>query len=467
MKAFSLKSLFALVAIATLATLSSFDLQGASAKAEPVTKAEAEPGILDITNSLVSDRVDGAFDLIDESANNFFHEADTLLALQSPEDYDSLIAQWYEQNVSNAFEDFFKEYIDIDSTSTTESEIPDSVYSARLKKIISPINLGYNDIIKQYIIVYTKRKELMSRILGLSQIYFPMIEEELANAGIPLELRMLPVIESALNPVAVSRMGATGLWQFMYGTGKSYGLEITSFIDQRRDPILATKAACQYLKQMYDLYDDWTLAIAAYNCGPGNVNKALRRAGEGAKTFWDVYNFLPRETRGYLPAFVASTYAYNYHKYHDIEPLAPTLPISTDTLHIDKLLHFEQISTTIDTPIEVIRSLNPQYKMDIIPAIENKTYVLTLPQNDVARYLSMEETIQGKDTIYLAQYMKRDPVSNAKEMQINSVEYRIKSGDTLGAIAVKYGVTVSQIMKWNNIKSPNRLSIGQRIEIYR
>lgn len=401
------------------------------------------------------------------SLNGAFMDADPLAIFEAPADFDSLIAEWYEQNSTNNFESFFKEYIDIDSTVSIDSEIPDSVYAARLKRMVSPINLGYNDIIKRYILVYTNRKTLMSRVLGLSKLYFPMIEQELANAGLPLELKMIPVIESALNPSAVSRMGATGLWQFMYRTGQAYDLEITSFMDERRDPIKSTKAACKYLKDMYAMYNDWSLAIAAYNCGPGNVNKALRRAGEGAKTFWDVYHYLPRETRGYLPAFVASTYAYNYHKAHDIEPIEPNIPILTDTLHIDRLMHFEQISSTIGTPLDIIRSLNPQYKLDIIPATKDKNYVLTIPQSEVTQFILRHNDIVAKDTVYLAEYIKQDTKTGENIIQGNSIQYRIKSGDTLGAIAIKHGVTVSQLMQWNNLKSAHKLSIGQRLDIYR
>ena len=394
-------------------------------------------------------------------------ESEEMQLLYTPEGYDSLLSCWYEQNIVSSFDTFFEDFIDLDSTATLSSDVPDSVYSARLKMIFSPISLGYNDVIKRYIIVYTQtKKELMGRIIGLSQVYFPMIEEELIKADLPVELRMLPVIESALNPVAVSRVGATGLWQFMYSTGKTYGLEITSFIDQRRDPVAATKAACRLLKDLYGLYNDWTLAIAAYNCGPGNVNKALKRAGEGAKTFWDIYPYLPRETRGYMPSFVAATYAYMFHKQHQIEVCAPPLPLSSDTITISRVMHLQQISSTIDIPIETLRELNPQYKLDIIPAVD-KSYALTLPQYDITRYLEHETEIQAKDTVYLAQYLKPNTDPSDRQFNITSLTYRVKSGDTLGAIARRYGVTVSQIMQWNNLKNANRLRIGQLLEIYR
>ncbi|MBE5033434.1 lytic transglycosylase domain-containing protein [Gallalistipes aquisgranensis] len=392
------------------------------------------------------------------------------LAKYTPEIYDSLVSSWYSRNVVSSFDTFFNDFIDLSDDSTAVvSDVPDSVYSSRLKMLLSPIQLPYNQIIKRYLVVYTTtRKSTMERILGLSQYYFPMIEEELCKAGLPLELRMLPVIESALCPTAVSRAGATGLWQFMYGTGRTYGLEITSFVDQRRDPVIATQAACRYLKDLFDLYNDWTLAIAAYNCGPGNINKALKRAGGEAKSYWDIYPYLPRETRGYIPSFIAATYAYTFHKQHQMEPVSPPIPLSTDTIHISRVMHLEQITSTLETPIEVLRSLNPQYKLDIIPALD-KTYTLTLPQYDVARYLDREAEILAKDTLYLAQYLKPSNLdATKKEFSLTSQTYRVKSGDTLGAIARRHGVTVSQLVKWNRLKSSKAiLRIGQRLEIYR
>ncbi|MCD8173518.1 MAG: transglycosylase SLT domain-containing protein [Alistipes sp.] len=383
----------------------------------------------------------------------------------SPERLDSLVSSWYHESVSANYEEYFKQFIDLDSTATVAGELPDTVYRDRLRNLVSPVYLGYNDIVKRYIVAYTQtRKGTMARMIGLSMLYFPMIEQELAAAGVPLELRMLPVIESALNPVAVSRAGATGLWQFMYATGKHYGLEITSYIDQRRDPVASTRAACRYLSDLYGMYNDWTLALAAYSCGPGNVNKAIKRAGGNARTFWDIYDYLPRETRGYVPAFIGATYAFHYHIQHGIEPVYQPLPLAQDTIKIDRLMHLEQVSSTLGLDIETLRALNPQYKMDIIPAA-GKTYELHLPQSEIARYIELESEIHARDTVYLAQYVRKDPVTNQQQFEINATEYRVKSGDTLGAIARRYGVTVAQLQRWNNITDPSRLRIGQRIEI--
>lgn len=390
---------------------------------------------------------------------------------RTPEVYDSLLSRWYEANVVNTYDAFFDEFIDLDSTATLCSDIPDSVYSARLAMIVSPIHIPYNEVVKRYIIRYTTtHKELMRRIMGLSQFYFPLFEQELARQGLPLELRILPIIESALSPVATSRVGASGLWQFMYATGRSYGMEITSFVDQRREPVASTKAACHYLKDLYTLYGDWTLAIAAYNCGPGNINKALKRAGSNANTYWDIYPYLPKETRGYIPSFIAATYAYTFHKQHNIEPLMPPVPMATDTVSVGRLMHLSQVSTTIGTPIETLRALNPQYKLDIIPAVE-KNYPLTLPCYDVTRYIESQADIMAKDTLYLAQYLKQSTSSTTLKSIVSeggsSQSHKVRSGDTLGAIASKYRVTVSQLTKWNHLRTTSTLRIGQIVRIYK
>lgn len=379
---------------------------------------------------------------------------------------DSLLTIWHEQRSSAAFESFFNDFIDIDTTAVYTTNIPDSVYEARLKMILSPIQMPYNDIVKKYIIAYTTHnKAVVSRVLGRSQYYFPIIEQELDAAGLPIELRMLPVVESALSPTAKSHMGATGLWQFMHATGRRYGMEITSFIDQRSDPSASTKAACRFLKDLYSMYGDWTLALAAYNCGPGNVNKAIKRAGGKTKNFWDIYPYLPKETRGYVPSFIAVTYAYNFHQQHNIEPASVPLPLATDTLMINRVMHFKQISSTIGTSIDMIRGLNPQYKLDIIPAT-SKSYVLVLPVNDVSKFIDNEKRIYEKEMLYLAEYIK-PAGAGKKTFSLNSFTYKVKPGDTLSGIASKNGVTVSQLMKWNNLKSAHKLSIGQKLEIYR
>ncbi|MBP3355695.1 MAG: transglycosylase SLT domain-containing protein [Rikenellaceae bacterium] len=394
-------------------------------------------------------------------ASPFFQSED-----QTHEEFDSLVRRWQEYNNSVSFERYFKEFIDIDSTATTGGTTPDSVYAARLQAMLSPIQLPYNSIIKERIDRYVAYKDgVISRILGLSQYYFPIIEEILYREGLPLELKMLPVIESALQPAVRSRAGAVGLWQFIYPTAKNYGFEITSFVDQRCDPVVSTVIACRYLKDLYRIYKDWTLAIAAYNCGPGNVNKAMRRAGDKARTYWDIYHYLPTETRGYVPAFIAATYAYNYHKQHGIEITEPPMPLATDTVSVTRLTHLGQVAETIGVPMETLQLLNPQYTKDIIPAID-KSYSLVLPRADIGKYIELKEEIHAKDSIYLGQYL--NPANLSKTKQAATSGYRIhkvRSGETLGAIARKYGTTVNNIMKWNNLRNADRLSIGQRLEI--
>ncbi len=390
---------------------------------------------------------------------------DRLAVDLSPVQIDSLLAVWRERQTLGAYEEFFSTYVGFDPAAAAAGDrTPDSVYVRRLRDLVSPVQLPYNYIVKGYIDRYTNvRSGTISRILGMAQYYFPLIEEELIKAGLPVELRALPIIESALSPTAVSPMGAAGLWQFMPATGKVYGLEVNSLVDERCDPVLSTRAACRYLKDLYTLYKDWTLAIAAYNCGPGNVNKALARAGDGSRTFWDIYDFLPRETRGYVPAFIGASYAYAYHKLHGIEFTEPPLPLATDTIRVDRLLHLGQVSSTIDIPMETLRQLNPQYKLDIVPAT-TKTYSLVLPQRYVCRYIQQQDSIFAKDSAYLKEYMNPANLEKKRQQRSGTI-YTVKKGDTLGAIARKYRVTTAQLMRWNGIKNANKLRLGQKIRI--
>ena len=380
----------------------------------------------------------------------------------TPAQIDSLVALWREKQTLQSYDTFFNDYIDIDSLASSSDTTPDSVYANRLRALVSPVQLPFNPIVKNYIRRYVDtRYGTINRVLSLSRYYFPLIEEELIKADLPVELRALPIIESALSTTTTSPMGAVGLWQFMPATGKSYGLEINSFVDERRDPVQATRAACRYLKDLYSIYHDWTLAIAAYNCGPGNVNKAMARSG--GKTFWEIYDYLPRETRGYLPAFIGASYAYTYHRLHDIEPEAAPIPLAVDTVRIDHLMHFGQIASTIDLPVETLRLLNPQYKLDIIPAT-TRSYTLVLPQRNVSQYIAHEQEILAKDSMYLKEYINPANIEKKRQERSGTV-YVVKKGDTLGHIARKYHVTVSQIMRWNKIKSANKLRIGQRLRI--
>ena len=379
----------------------------------------------------------------------------------TPAHADSLAEQLKLEQVSNSFQNFFDEYVSEPTTLSSDSAL-DSLYTARLQSLISPIHLPYNELVRSYIKRYTDRSGLMSRVLSLAQYYFPMIEQELIKAELPVELRAMAIIESALQATAVSRVGASGLWQFMPVTARAYGLEVNSMVDERFDPAKSTVAACKYMKDLYNMYDDWSLAIAAYNCGPGNVNKALARTGGNPQSFWDVYWHLPRETRGYVPAFIAASYAYAFHEAHQITYTEPPMPIAVDTIQVTRLLHLGQVASTIDIPTDVLKMLNPQYKLDVIPAT-NKNYALVLPTNRITEYISRQDSIFAKDSIYLKDYL--NPGTVQKKMAEATTIYRVKKGDTLGAIARRYGVTTRQLMTWNNLKSANRLSIGQRLRI--
>ena len=359
-------------------------------------------------------------------------------------------------------QNFFNDYV-CEPTSFSSDASLDSLYTARLNSMVSPIHLPYNELVRSYIKRYTDGSGLMSRVLALAQYYFPMIEEELLRAGLPVELRAMAIIESALQVKAVSRVGASGLWQFMPVTARAYGLEVNSMVDERFDPYKSTKAACKYMKDLYKMYNDWSLAIAAYNCGPGNVNKALARAGGNPQSFWEVYWYLPSETRGYVPAFIAANYAYAYHQAHNITYSEPPMPIAVDTVHVSRLLHLGQVSSTIDVTTDALKMLNPQYKLDVIPAT-NKNYTLILPANRVTDYISRQDSIFAKDSVYLKEYL--NPGAVAKKMtETTTIYYTVKKGDTLGAIAKRYRVTVKQLMTWNRIKSANSLRIGQRLRI--
>ncbi len=386
----------------------------------------------------------------------------------SADQIDSLLAVWRERSQVDQYSNFFENFIALPEEGGIEvnvSSIPDSVLSRRLMDLVSPINLPYNSIVKSYISRYINTKYgTINRIMSLSQYYFPMFEEELIKQDLPVELRAMAVIESALSSTVMSKAGAVGLWQFMPSTGKSYGLEINSLVDERCDPEKSTLAACAFMSDLYKIYNDWSLAIAAYNCGPGNVNKALARAGvkEGG-TFWDIYYYLPRETRGYVPAFIGATYAYAYHQLHGIEFLESPLPLATDTIQINRLMHLGQVAETLELPIEVLRDLNPQYRKDIIPAT-TKEYSLRLPQRYVTKYIENEADIHAKDSTYLKQYIDPAVVKKAQSTMGGAIHI-VRSGENLGSIARKYRVTVKQIMSWNGLRNANKISIGQRLRI--
>ncbi len=380
---------------------------------------------------------------------------------------DSLIAIWREDVALEHYNMLFEQYIDVESAgnNVTSKEL-DSIYKSRLLSLASPVELPYHSIIRDYISRYTSPKStLMSNVISRSKFFFPIIEDELIKHNLPIELRSMAIIESALTNNAVSPAGAAGLWQFMPSTGKAYKLEINSLVDERYDPVKSTIAACQFMSDLYNMYDDWTLAIAAYNCGPGNVNKAISRSGKSNGTFWDVYAYLPRETRGYVPAFIASSYALAYHRQHSIKVLESQLPLATDTLIINRIMHLGQIAETLDIPIELLRNLNPQYRRDIIPATTT-SYVLRLPQEYICKFIESQDAIHEKDAAYLKEYINPVNIEKLRSVAYNSIHV-VKSGETLGGIASKYRISLTKLKADNNIKDAHKIRIGQKIKIIR
>lgn len=399
------------------------------------------------------------------TAESAIKAEEATVAEPSVDQLDSLLMAWSKEYSTIMVDKLHNEIISTDGVDLEASKIPDSIYVARLKNMGSSIPMSYNQEVRKYIISYTTRnKGVISRALGRSQVYFPIFEEALMRYNMPLELKLLPVIESALNPKARSKAGASGLWQFMYRTALGYKLQMTSFIDQRFDPVLATDAACRYLLKLYGMYNDWNLALAAYNCGPGNVNKAIRKAD--SKDFWKIYPYLPTETRNYLPAFIAVNYAYSYHKEHGIKADEAPLPLETDTVHISRIMHLQQISSTIGTPIEVLRGLNPQFVQDIVPAVNGRSYDITLPLSEVGKFIDHEQEIMAKDVVYLAEYMSPEKNGEIPVFVIDSKIHVVEYGESLSVIAEKYNVTVNQICKWNNISDPGKIRIGQKLEIF-
>ncbi len=331
--------------------------------------------------------------------------------------------------------------------------------------------MPYNDIVRKFIDRYTERqRSQVSFMLGACNFYMPIFEEALDAYGLPLELKYLPIIESALKPSARSRVGASGLWQFMLNTGKMYGLESNSLVDERYDPIKATWAAARYLKDLYDRYQDWNLVIAAYNCGPGTVNKAIRRA-DGKTDYWEIYNYLPKETRGYVPAFIAATYVMTYYCKHNICPMETSLPTATDTVQVSRNLHFKQLADICGISLEEIKSLNPQFKKDIIPG-DTKPQTLRLPVSSIGAFIDNQDTIYVHRFDELFKNRKTVAVTETKTTKRatagsgNLTYHRIRSGETLGGIAQRYGVTVKQLQNWNGMRN-TKISAGKQLKIYK
>lgn len=371
---------------------------------------------------------------------------------------DSLLHSWHVE--------YFTKQEDFCHDDDANIFFPDSVYAERLNRLPSVISLPYNHIVRDCIDLYAERKrDLVRYMLGMADFYFPIIEEVLDRHGLPLELKYLAVVESALNPVALSRVGASGLWQFMLPTGKSYGLEINSLIDERRDPKRATEAACSYFKDMYAIYGDWNLAMAAYNCGPGNVNKAIRRAG-GKQDFWAIFRYLPRETRSYVPLFIAASYIMNYYCDHNLCPLQTSLPLATDTVMVNQALHLQQVSEVLQLDLATLRALNPQYRRDIIPG-NTRPSALKLPAAATYAFVGQEDTIyKHRMEEYLANIpIHNEEAQNSKATTRERITHVVLQGENLYTIANRYGVTAKDIRKWNGLGS-NRVAKGKRLKLY-
>ena len=379
---------------------------------------------------------------------------------------DSLMNTWYVQEAVNTDSILY-------ISQSEPNYIPvygDSIYIERISRMQCPFQLTYNNIVRDYIDVYTKRRRAqMEVMLGVSEYYFPIIEEIFDYYCLPLELKYLVVIESAFHPKAVSRAGATGLWQIMLPTGKMYKLEISTFVDERRDPVKSTYAAAAFLRDLYAVYGDWTLAIAAYNCGPGNVNKAIKRAG-GKIDYWDIYPYLPKETRGYVPAFIAVMYSFNHHKEHNLSPKYANIPVLTDSVMINKEIHLQQVSEVLDIPLEKLENMNPQYRKNVIPGLSG-SYPLRLPSQYATKFIELEDSIASyKKDIYLSHSYKTKTPAEAQKVNVkippgSSVTHVVRKGETLGGIAAMYKVKLSDLKAWNGINN-NLIQIGQKLKVY-
>ena len=382
---------------------------------------------------------------------------------------DSLLSIWYlhRQVRENAQGDQY----DMDSVHFT-SEVPDKVLIERLEKMNSFIRLPYNETVKNYMVLYAEKMPTkMGQILGLAEYYMPIFEEAFRKYGLPLELKYMAIIESALNPVAVSRVGATGMWQFMHATALNYGLRIDSYIDERMDPVASVDAAARYLRDAYRIFGDWSLAISSYNCGSGNVNKAIKRSGK--RDFWSIYPYLPKETRGYVPAMVGAMYAVNYAKEYGLEAAPIQIPAHVDTFMVNRNLHFRQVSEVLGIPIDDLRDLNPQYYKDIVPGAQGEQ-VFRLPFNYSNRFLDQQDSIYRykademfSGSVEVGQGGRPSTAMRPATASSGSgqwVYYKVKRGDNLGKIAGKYHTTVKKLKSWNNLRS-DRIREGQRLKV--
>ena len=371
---------------------------------------------------------------------------------------------------------FFQMSEDVAATPTDVdySELPTEVLKERLRKLNekTPFNVEYNPVLEQVIKSFLKnRRSSLERLMSLSDYYFPMFEQEMSNQKIPLEMKYLAIIESALNPKARSRAGATGLWQFMYATGKSYGLEVNNYVDERSDPIRSTKAAAKYLNELYKIFGDWDLTLAAYNSGPGNVTKAIRRSN-GKTNYWNLRPYLPRETAGYVPAFLATLYIFEYAKEHGFKPQKRANHLfQTDTIRVKQAIPFKDIAEITGMDVQDIQFFNPSYQLDVVPYVEGRNYAVRLPISEIGKFVSNEQAIynylneqKAQREQILPEVAKGEQYAGGKSTK--KTIYTVKKGDNLGKIASRHGVSINNLKRWNRMKS-NKVRVGQRLSIYK
>ena len=371
---------------------------------------------------------------------------------------------------------FFQMSEDVAATPTDVdySELPTEVLKERLRKLNekTPFNVEYNPVLEQVIKSFLKnRRSSLERLMSLSDYYFPMFEQEMSTQKIPLEMKYLAIIESALNPKARSRAGATGLWQFMYATGKSYGLEVNNYVDERSDPVRSTKAAAKYLNELYKIFGDWDLTLAAYNSGPGNVTKAIRRSN-GKTNYWNLRPYLPRETAGYVPAFLATLYIFEYAKEHGFKPQKRANHLfQTDTIRVKQAIPFKDIAEITGMDVQDIQFFNPSYQLDVVPYVEGRNYAVRLPISEIGKFVSNEQAIynylneqKAQREQVLPEVTKGEQYAGGKSTK--KTVYTVKKGDNLGKIASRHGVTINNIKRWNRMKS-NKVRVGQRLSIHK
>jgi len=374
--------------------------------------------------------------------------------------------KWMEELYSTSlFDTIYRDVTDLKYEAIYYPELPTDTLKSRLERLNArtPFNVEYNPQLENLIKRWLKnRHQSMERLMGLSKYYFPMFERELDNYNIPLEIKYLSIVESALKPRAKSRVGAKGLWQFMYATGKQYGLDVSSYVDERSDPIKSTASASKYLAKLFQVFGEWDLALAAYNSGPGNVSKAIRRSG-GYKNYWNIRPNLPRETANYVPAFLATMYIFEYAQEHGFVQHKPKFNyVETDTIHVKQMITLDQVSEFTGVKIETLQFLNPAYKLDVIPYIKGKNYTLRLPRKVIGAFVNNENQMYA---FAKAEFDKREKPLPKLLTADTKTRYKVRQGDYLGKIARKFGVRVSQLKRWNGLRS-NSLKIGQRLIVY-